>query len=265
MTTKNQQVEKPDQQDYQRFCPRCNASDVRRSWAHSHDDLFRKLFYRAYRCRICHFRFWQVAPLKVGLFTVVIGPAFVLTVLWAGTSDRPILETSAESQAVRETKTGPAQGDTEAELQMGIRYSLGDGVVKNPKEAVNWFEKAASHGSAEAQYRYGLALQDGHGVLQDYKASLHWIEQAAQQGHARAQYSFGQMYRAGIGAEVDKARAYLWFNLAAAQGVGEAASARDSLVWQLETEQIKSLQEESRRISQMIAEKESVNQPSSIK
>lgn len=260
MKTKNQQVEERDQQDYRRLCPRCNASDVRRSWAHSHDDLFRKLFYRAYRCRVCHFRFWQVAPFKVGLFTVIIGPAFVLTLLWMGTSDRLILETTAESQAVRETKESPVQGDAEAELQMGLRYAQGDGVVKNPKEAVNWFEKAASHGSAEAQYRYGLALQDGHGVLQDYQASLHWIEQAAQQGHARAQYSFGQMYRAGIGVDVDKARAYLWFNLAAAQGVGEAASARDSLVWQLDAGQVKALQEESRRLSKAFVEKATVNQ-----
>ena len=251
----NRQVEGQALYDNAQVCPRCNATEVRKSWFHSHDDLFRKLFYRPFRCRACHFRFWQVAPLKVVLFTVLIAPALLLVMLWAVTSDKLILETSAESQEIKEPNDDTAKGNAEAELRKGMQYAIGDGVVKNSKDAADWFEKAANHGSAEAQYRYGLALQEGHGVLQDYKMSLYWIEQAAQQGHAQAQYSFGQIYRSGIGVEVDKARAYLWFNLAAAQGVGEAATARDSLVWQLETRQVSALQEESRRLSQSLSAK----------
>jgi TPR repeat protein len=142
-----------------------------------------------------------------------------------------------------------AQGDAEAQLQLGIRYAEGDGVIKNNKEATKWFELAAKQGLAEAQYRYGLALMQGRGVVQDYRAAFNWIEKPAQRGYAKAQYSLGELYRYGTGTPVDKARAYLWYNLAAAQGVDGAAKARDNLVMQLKPEQITAMQAEARRIS----------------
>lgn len=241
------------------ICPRCSAPEVRKSILHSRDGLLHKLAYRPYRCRACHLRYWEVSPVKIVVYTILIGPALVLSILWLLTTDRFASETSAEAKQISTDNIQPVKDDGATELQMGLRYVIGDGVVKSPKEAASWFEKAANHGSAEGQYRYGLALQEGRGVLQDYKASFQWLEKAAQQGHPQAQYSYGQLYRAGIGVEVDKARAYLWFNLAAAQGVGEAASARDSLVWQLEPNQVSAMQAEARKLSQAIAVKASEN------
>ncbi|MDO9162804.1 MAG: tetratricopeptide repeat protein [Methylococcaceae bacterium] len=241
------------------ICPRCSAREVRKSILHSRDSFLHKLAYRPYRCRACHLRYWEVSPLKVVVYTVLVGPILVLSILWLLTADRFTAETSAEAKQISTDNIEPVKEDGATELQMGLRYVIGDGVVKSPKEAASWFEKAANHGSAEGQYRFGLALQEGRGVLQDYKASFHWLEQAAQQGHPQAQYSYGQLYRAGIGVDVDRARAYLWFNLAAAQGVGEAASARDSLVWQLEPNQVNAMQAEARRLSQAISAKPSEN------
>lgn len=251
----SQQNERHDFSEQGQTCPRCSQPEVRKSILHSSDRLVRKFFYRPYRCRICHLRFWQVSSLKVALFAVVIGPAIILAILWAATSDSLITERLAEAQMIDTTSKDPTDNDAEAELQMGLSHLIGDGVAKDAKKATQWFEKAANHGNAEAQYRYGLALQEGRGVLQDYKAAFHWLEKAAQQGHPQAQYNFGQIYRAGIGVDVDKARAYLWFNLAAAQGVGEAATARDSLVWQLGPQQVSALQEESRRLNQALYDK----------
>ncbi len=142
-----------------------------------------------------------------------------------------------------------SQGEAEAQLQLGLRYAEGDGVIKNNKEAAKWFELAAKQDLAEAQYRYGLALMQGRGVVQDYQAAFSWIEKPAQRGYAKAQYSLGELYRYGTGAPADKARAYLWYNLAAAQGVEAAAKARDQLVLQLKPEQIAAMQAEARRIS----------------
>jgi hypothetical protein len=141
------------------------------------------------------------------------------------------------------------RGDAEAQLQLGMRYAEGDGVIQNDKEAARWFALAAKQGLAEAQYQYGLALLHGKGVVQDYRSAFGWIEKPAKRGYARAQYSLGELYRYGTGTAVDKARAYLWFNLAAAQGVEAAAKARDSLVWQLKPEQIAAMQEEAQRIT----------------
>jgi len=140
------------------------------------------------------------------------------------------------------------KGDAEAELQMGLQFAEGAGVIKDNKEAIRWFEKAALHGQVEAQYHYGQALLKGRGVLQDYKEAFRWIEQSAQRGYPQAQFSLGEIYRNGIGTEIDNARAYLWFNLAAAQGIDEAASIRDGLVGLLLPKQVAAMQEESRRI-----------------
>jgi TPR repeat protein len=142
-----------------------------------------------------------------------------------------------------------ARGDAEAQLQLGMHYAEGDGVIRSDKEAAKWFALAAQQGLAEAQYQYGLALLQGRGVVQDYKAAFSWIEKPARRGYAKAQYSLGELYRYGTGTPIDKPRAYLWFNLAAAQGVEAAAKARDSLVWQLKPEQIAAMQAEARRMS----------------
>ena len=73
------------------------------------------------------------------------------------------------------------QGDAEAELKMGLRYTSNAWGIKDDKIAVLWFEKAAQQGQIDAQYRYGWALLKGLGVVQDYKTAFFWLEKAAQQ------------------------------------------------------------------------------------
>jgi len=228
-------------------CTRCGDKNVRKSSLHSSDGLLRILFYAPYRCRVCHFRFWASSPLKPFLLAAILG--FGTLGSWWLANREPTPAGRLTETAYGQVSTRAVSGDADAELQMGLRYAEGDGVIKNNKEAALWFEKAARHDKAEAQYRYGLALLQGRGVVQDYKAAFHWIEQPARRGHSQAQYSLGELYRYGTGTERDLARAYLWFNLAAAQGVDLATKARDSLVWQLKPEQIAAMQEEARRIS----------------
>ena len=228
-------------------CPQCGDQKARKASLHSSDGLFRMLFYTPYRCRECRCRFWGVSPLKPVLLAGILGFVIFAT-WWISTGGRmPAVQTAGT--AYSQVTARATKGDAEAELQMGLRYAEGDGVIRNDKEAAKWLEKAARHGKVEAQYRYGLALLQGRGVVQDYRAAFHWIEQPAQRGHSGAQYSLGELYRYGTGTALDKARAYLWFNLAAAQGVDAAAKARDSLVWQLKPDQIAAMQEEARRIS----------------
>jgi TPR repeat protein len=229
-------------------CPQCGHAAPRKSTLHASDGVLRVLFYNAYRCRACHFRFWGGNPQKPVLLIGVVGLA--LFVGWWIPKDQGATVTSSSSEnSYSEVATRAARGDANAEQLMGLRYAEGNGVIKNEKEAARWFEKAARHGQAEAQYRYGLALLEGRGVAQDYKAAFYWIEQPAKRGHSYAQYSLGELYRYGTGTALDKAQAYLWFNLAAAQGVEKAAKARDSLVWQLKPEQLTAMQAAARHLS----------------
>lgn len=229
-----------------RTCPQCGSDKIRRGTLHAHDGIRKLLLQTPLRCRACHHRFWVLNPLKPVLLagTVV---ALVGATAWLALGQHGGLPDAQPRASIPHTRA--ESGDPEAQLQLGMRYATGDGVVQNDKEAAKWFERAARQGLAEAQYEYGLALLNGRGVVQDYRAAFEWIEKPALRGHAKAQYSLGELYRYGTGTAIDKARAYLWFNLAAAQGVDAAAKARDSLAWQLKPEQLAAMQEEARRIS----------------
>jgi len=204
------------------------------------------LLHTSLRCRECRHRFWIFNPLKPLLLLAAIGTLSGITA-WLALDQQSATPPSPTAKSLPHARA--AAGDAEAQLQLGMRYSEGDGVIQNDKEAAKWFALAAKQGLAEAQYQYGLALLKGRGVVQDYKAAFSWIEKPAQRGYAKAQYSLGELYRFGTGTTLDKPRAYMWFNLAAAQGVDAAAKARDSLVWQLKPEQLAAMQDEARRMS----------------
>lgn len=227
-------------------CPRCGSDKVRSGSLHAHDGVRHLLLHTPLRCRDCRHRFWTFSPIKPLMLLAGVGVLVGITA-WLTLDPPSVAPSAATPIAVPHVRA--EQGDAEAQLQLGLRYAEGDGVIQNDKEAARWFGLAAHQGLAEAQYRYGLALLEGRGVVQDYKAAFSWIERPAQRGYARAQYSLGELYRFGTGTAIDKARAYLWFNLAAAQGIEAAAKARDSLVWQLKPDQIAAMQDEARRLS----------------
>ncbi len=226
-------------------CPHCGSDHIRSAELHAHDGVRHLLFSTPRRCRTCHQRFWTINPYKPLLLLTAVG-ALVGVTTWFALEDSPNMSASQAPNQLPHARA--AEGDAEAQLQLGLRYAEGDGVIQNDKEAARWFALAARQGLPEAEYHYGLMLLKGRGVVQDYKAAFNWIEKPAKRGYAKAQYSLGELYRYGTGTAINKARAYLWFNLAAAQGVDAAAKARDSLVWQLKPEQIVEMQEEARRI-----------------
>jgi hypothetical protein len=229
-----------------RVCPQCGSNKIRSGSLHAHDGVRHMLLHTPLRCRDCRHRFWALNPFKPLLLLAAVG-ALVGVTAWLALDQDTVPPTAQEPTSLPHIRA--ARGDAEAQLQLGMRYAEGDGVVQNHKEAAKWLALAAKQGLAEAQYQYGLALLRGRGVVQDYHAAFTWIEKPAQRGYAKAQYSLGELYRYGTGTAIDKARAYLWFNLAAAQGVDAAAKARDSLVWQLKPEQIAAMQEEAHRMS----------------
>jgi TPR repeat protein len=52
---------------------------------------------------------------------------------------------------------------------------------------------------AEAQYNLGIAYTFGKGVLKDYKQAVYWYQKAADQGYAKAQSNLGIAYAFGKG------------------------------------------------------------------
>jgi len=52
---------------------------------------------------------------------------------------------------IKQLRKAAHKGDPQAQYDLGVRYELGDGVRKNMKTALSWYQKAAAGGHAEAQ------------------------------------------------------------------------------------------------------------------
>ena len=120
-------------------------------------------------------------------------------------------------------------GDKSAQDNLGVMYSIGDGVPQDYKEAAKWFTKAAEQGYANAQHSLGVMYSIGDGVPQDYKEAVKWFTKAAEQGDADAQINLGVMFDNGEGVPKDLVQAYAWYNVANAYGQEKAKECRDKI------------------------------------
>ena len=114
------------------------------------------------------------------------------------------------------------QGDPAVQYQVGAKYFRGDGVKQDYDEAAKWWELAAKGGQVDAQFNLGLMYYRGLSVERNNQRAAELFRQAAEQGHSYAQYSLAVMYSFGQGVDKDYDSAYQWFKKSAEQGVAEA-------------------------------------------
>ncbi len=124
--------------------------------------------------------------------------------------------------AIVKFRLAAAQGNASAQINIGLMYYEGRGVVQDYTEASKWYQLAAVQGYAQAQYNIGLIYHEGKGVAQDDTAALKWFRLAAAQGYAIAEYNIGFMYYMGRGVIQNYTEALKWYKLAAAQGSAQA-------------------------------------------
>jgi hypothetical protein len=111
-----------------------------------------------------------------------------------------------------------------AQATLGILFAR----IKEPAQAVQWWEKAAAQGDAEAQFNLAVMYTKGQGVERNPQTAFHWFLQAATQGVPSAQSKLGLLYAVGDGVAVDPIEAHRWFQRAALAGdtVAQANLAR---------------------------------------
>ncbi len=78
------------------------------------------------------------------------------------------------------------KGDAEAQNNLGVMYSYGDGVPKDYAEAVKWYRMAAEQGYADAQANLGFAYLTGYGLPKDYVQAYMWSKLAGARGNKMA-------------------------------------------------------------------------------
>jgi TPR repeat protein/TM2 domain-containing membrane protein YozV len=99
-----------------------------------------------------------------------------------------------------------------------VESGLAKMALKNYKEMIPFFEKAAEQGHMGAQYGLGESYALGDGVEQSWEKAVYWYTKAAEQGHPVAQNNLGSLYYNGTDIPEDLEKAKYWFTKAAEQG-----------------------------------------------
>ena len=123
--------------------------------------------------------------------------------------------------AVREWAGPAAQGDPDAQFNMGQAYRLGRGVETDVEQAEALYAKAAAQGHVKAADNYGLLLFQ-RGAREE---ALPYISAASMRGDPRAQYLLGIAHFNGDLVKKDWRRAYALLTLANSAGLPQARGA----------------------------------------
>ena len=119
-------------------------------------------------------------------------------------------------EAVKWFRKAALQGNARGQFSLGWMYLGGEGVDKDAKESIKWYRKAAEQGLAVAQYQLGVFYSNG--TTKDDKESAKWYRKAALQGFAIAQRNLGVKYSLGRGVQQDQVTAYAWAHIATVNG-----------------------------------------------
>ena len=103
-------------------------------------------------------------------------------------------------------------GDANAQAELGFSYQYGDGLEKNPNEALRWNLKAANQGNPMAQHNLAVMYDEGFDITENNAEAIKWYRKAAKQGHPRAQLNLGIMLWRGEGVEKNLEKAWNLLN-----------------------------------------------------
>ena len=178
----------------------------------------------------------NVSKLRCRLLHATLTALFVTVVVPGAANAGPFDVALAAAEqgdyltALRLWRSLAEQGDADAQYNLGVMYSNGDGVPRDYAEAMKWHRKAADQGNGNAQFNVGFMYDLGRGMPQSYTEAVKWYSLAANQGVAIAQFKLGVMYNDGQGVPQDYIHAHMWFSLAALQFPASETEYRDEAV-----------------------------------
>jgi len=132
-----------------------------------------------------------------------------------------LLFQSGVSQDIASLKARAQEGDTTAQVQLGVAYASGDGVTADDAEAVEWFRKAAQKGDAAGEYSLGEMYLTGRGLATDAAEGWKWLRRSAEHGDRRGQFNLAVFYAQGQGVPKDESESAK-MRKAAEQGLAAA-------------------------------------------
>lgn len=134
-------------------------------------------------------------------------------------------------------------GQTSAQLILGLIYNKGIKGKRDFVKALEWYGKAAAAGNPIAQNNLGVMYRHGEGIQKNPREAFSWFWMAAMQGYATGAFNLGDLYWLGEGTDRDPVQAYVWTDFAAAKlppkSREAAVTRRDEIVRQLDESDLK--------------------------
>ena len=169
-----------------------------------------------------------------------------------------LLKKKQYAPAITQLKSLAKNNDRRAQHALGYLYKNGQGVSKDIKTGLSWYQKAADNGNANSMINLGLHYYRGNNGQRYFKKSLSWFQKAANRrhplgisfvadqyrlaqgvkrdlelavslykesanlGYPHAMFMLGAMHSTGKGTKKDKAKARYYYSLAAKKGHRQA-------------------------------------------
>jgi TPR repeat protein len=114
------------------------------------------------------------------------------------------------------------QGDSAAQVNLGILLQNGLGAPVDAEAARSWFEAAAAQGLASAFGRLGALHQGGKATPRDIATALRWYRGGAALGDSASLFGLGLLYQNGDGVPANSRTAATYYRMAAELGHGRA-------------------------------------------
>jgi len=161
----------------------------------------------------------------VSVETIPTPPAGVTSFASTGSAVLPgtttILSRPTDATRVADLQAAAAAGDAEAQLQLGLAYLDGRGVMRNREQAIGWLEKSAAGNNSKAMFALSEIYDSGNDP-QDEKRSRAYLQQAAEAGNADAQHNLGIRYAGDRYGRPNLPVAIEWMTKAATSGDPES-------------------------------------------
>lgn len=144
-------------------------------------------------------------------------------------------------RAYQEFQRSAAEGNPDAQVNLGNLYLQGLGVEHSDLKAYDWYAKAARQGHAQALGKLAIMHYQGLGVAEDHAAAADWFRKAAEKGNADAAMILAELHARGDGVSKSKPEAYLWYSIAADLGKAEASETRMQLAEELAPSEVNAM------------------------
>jgi hypothetical protein len=100
--------------------------------------------------------------------------------------------------------------EPEAQHDLGVCYTKGEGVVKSDSHAFYWYKRSAEKNILSAKYNVAQSYYRGYGVKIDNEEAIKWFEESAMGGHIKSILELAYIH-----IKIDQKKGYKLFRVAA--------------------------------------------------